>query len=122
MEIYLCGGGLDHSEPDIIRGNRFVENTGTAISWDQSFVFQGDRPTRFESNKIFRNGGDGIDLFVVEDFEVTKNVIRDNAGDGIELQRCEDGVVRKNVVKRNGGEPIRVDADSTNVVVEDNRT
>ncbi|WP_411968854.1 nitrous oxide reductase family maturation protein NosD [Haloferax sp. YSSS75] len=123
--FYRNGTGLNigdyHSSPNLVRGNRFVENDGHGITIDESFVF----PSGFsliEKNKLFRNGGDGINMFAADDWVITKNVIRNNGGDGIELQNSDDNVVRKNVIKRNGGQPIEIDADSTGNVVEDNRT
>ncbi|WP_416839902.1 right-handed parallel beta-helix repeat-containing protein [Haloferax sp. DFSO52] len=142
--------GRGNESPNVIRGNRFIENEETGVNINGEAVFEISN-VLVEENDVLRNGGVGIEFFSIlastisknrvignrgdgvrlinsDDNEVTGNLIRQNVGDGIELRRREEddsgsnnNVIRNNIIRENGDLPIRIDEFSNDNVVENNQ-
>lgn len=102
-EIKSCtGAGISTTAFSNLRlvGNNIHDNTGAGVT--------GAPPVRAHFNKIWNNGGDGLNLGggASTGFDIIGNVIHNNTGDGIDIsanQVMDRALIINNNITKNGG-------------------
>ncbi len=117
----INGVELQSREYCFIINNTISYNEVDGISSDLSFLY--DNYGNISENKIFRNGGYGINIDDVVNITVFKNLVYENGFSGIRFHYISEGnyaLVQNNTVVNNGGDGIIGGSIACNNFIENN--